>query len=271
LLYRQIFSDNDDEFDAVWGIAECFHSLGEISLAIEWYKKYLEFEPDEPETMHMLAALGEGVPPTRASNAYLIAHFDRFAEDFDKHLIEELNYRVPDLICAAFQSDYVKFNQEPVVLDAGCGTGLCGELLSPHVERIDGVDLSNEMLKYAQRRGCYNTLFEDELGRFLSQTNCRYDSVISGDAICYFGDLKILFNCTARVLKENGIFIFSVENCASVSDFKLTQSGRYVHGQYYIRQVAAGAGFNVVSRTSDDLRTEYGEPVLGDLWILAKL
>ena len=103
MLYRQIFSDNANEFDAVWGVAECFHSLGEINLAIEWYKKYLEFEPNEPEAMHMLSALGENIPPRRASNAYLIAHFNRFAQDFDKHLTETLNYRVPDLIYTAFR------------------------------------------------------------------------------------------------------------------------------------------------------------------------
>jgi len=271
MLYRQIFSDNANEFDAVWGVAECFHSLGEINLAIEWYKKYLEFEPNEPEAMHMLSALGENIPPTRASNAYLIAHFNRFAQDFDKHLTETLNYRVPDLICTAFRSHYVKFDQKPVVLDAGCGTGLCGQLLGPYVKQLDGVDISNKMLKYARRRKCYHTLFEDELTHFLSQTKCLYDSVISADTICYFGDLKILFGRVVQVLKKGGIFIFSVENCNVESEFKLTESGRYVHGEGYIREIAEGVGLKELCKKRDDLRTEYGEFVIGDIWIFIKL
>ena len=32
------------------------------------------------------------------------------------------------------------------VLDAGCGTGLCGPLVAPYARRLVGVDLSEAML-----------------------------------------------------------------------------------------------------------------------------
>ena len=51
------------------------------------------------------------------------------AESFDAHLLENLDYRAPALIAEALKEQM----SEPVanldVLDAGCGTGLCGEFL----------------------------------------------------------------------------------------------------------------------------------------------
>ena len=41
-------------------------------------------------------------------------------------------------------------------LDLGCGTGLCGPLVKPRVERLDGVDLSGAMLDRARATGVYD-------------------------------------------------------------------------------------------------------------------
>ena len=50
------------------------------------------------------------------------------------------------------------------VLDAGCGTGLCGPLLAPYARRLVGVDLS---ARHARRRrsekGVYDELVKGEL------------------------------------------------------------------------------------------------------------
>jgi len=270
MLYRQIFAEDPDETDAVWGVAECFHSLGEISLAIEWYRKYLELEPDEPEALHMLAALGEGTAPSRASDDYVTAHFDRFAEDFDKQLLEELDYRAPDLLADTLETHAGPAKGKLAILDAGCGTGLCGPRLKPYAARLDGVDLSGEMLKYARRRKAYDKLFEEELGHHLSRARRRYDVILAADTVCYFGDLTKLFKSAARVLKSGGLFIFSVEAGDKDADFELTQSGRYTHGKSYIRKVAKKAGLKEAAVDTETLRTEYGEPVAGDIWVLSK-
>ena len=57
-VYQDIFEHDQKQPNAEWGIAECFHSLGQIGEAIAWYKRYLSYEPNEPEALHMLAALG---------------------------------------------------------------------------------------------------------------------------------------------------------------------------------------------------------------------
>ena len=65
------------------------------------------------------------------------------------------------------------------ILDAGCGTGLCGVLLKPLARSLTGVDLSASMLKKAKQRGIYDRLVEDEITRFLSEHVAAFDVVAS--------------------------------------------------------------------------------------------
>ena len=46
------------------------------------------------------------------------------------------------------------------VLDAGCGTGLCGPLLAPYARRLIGVDLSEGMLALAKEKHVYDALIK---------------------------------------------------------------------------------------------------------------
>lgn len=48
-------------------------------------------------------------------------------------------------------------------IDLGCGTGLMGPLLQPHVGCLAGVDLSAGMVDKARQRGCYQELAVGEL------------------------------------------------------------------------------------------------------------
>src|SRR5260370_26931297 len=105
----------------------------------------------------MLAALtGEDVP-ARASSGYVRTVFDRFAESFDEKL-HSLDYRARQLVSAAVAAAFGAGRGDLEVLDAGCGTGLCGPLLRPYARRLVGVDLSSAMLQRAGLRGCYDAL-----------------------------------------------------------------------------------------------------------------
>jgi len=269
-VYQDIFEHDQKQPNAVWGIAECFHSLGQIGEAIAWYKRYLSYEPNEPEALHMLAALGEGRAPLRASDDYVKAHFDRFAEDFDKQLLEELDYKAPDILVNTLQTQVGSPTGLLSILDAGCGTGLCGPKLKPYAARLDGVDISREMLSFSRKLEVYDNLFEEELTRHFETTEAQYDVVIAADTLCYFGDLALLFKLVGRILREKGIFLFSVEADEIGADFSLTQSGRYTHARNYITTVANSVNLRNISVRSETLRTEYGEAVIGDIWVLSK-
>ena len=44
------------------------------------------------------------------------------------------------------------------MLDLGCGTGLAGEAFRPHVDWLEGVDLSPGMIAQARKKTIYDRL-----------------------------------------------------------------------------------------------------------------
>lgn len=63
------------------------------------------------------------------------------------------------------------------ILDAGCGTGLCGPLLRPFASHLTGVDLSPRMVEKAHDRGSYDTLEVTELSAFMATLFMAYDVI----------------------------------------------------------------------------------------------
>jgi predicted TPR repeat methyltransferase len=245
--------------EAVWGCAEALHELGKASRALEQYRRYLALRPDSGPAQHMIAALG-GTPPTaRAPDAYITYVFDHYAADFDRDLVDELEYRGPELLRDALAAA-LPGARGLDVLDLGCGTGLSGVPLRPLARRLVGVDLSAEMLKRAEARRVYDTLVRAEMTAFLAERRGRFDLIAAADAFCYVGDLAPVFQAAVGALKPGGHLAFTVENRGGL-DWRLMDSGRYEHGAAWVRGAAREAGFEEVRGATGTLRLEYGEPV----------
>jgi len=218
----------------------------------------------------MLAALGDRPSPGRASDGYVTAYFDRFAEDFDHQLVDELDYQVPQLLYDAVAPCINDAGLQLDILDLGCGTGLSGSLFKRHANRLDGVDLSPVMLERARDRGMYDALVACEISNHLMGLTHRYDVLVAGDVLAYFGRLSALFRGVARASREGALFAFSVET-HHPTGYQLTPSGRYAHSLRYISRLAGAAGLREVSVCREQLRYEYGEPVMGDIWVFERL
>ncbi len=161
------------------------------------------------------------------------------------------------------------------ILDAGCGTGLCGPLLRPFAQRLDGVDLSPQMLNRAKETACYDQLAEAELTAFLNQRPARYDIVVAADTLCYFGDLETVFAAAAGALKPGGGFIFTVETAGDETDaegqaYRIIPQGRYAHTEAYLRRLARQAELQIETLQHGVLRQEMGRSVQGMIAILSK-
>jgi len=264
--YEKALVAEPESLDAIWGIAECYASLDERKKAAKWYQRYLDLEPNEPEAMHMLSAMGEGDAPNRASDGYVATLFDRFAPDFDKQLTGELDYQVPKILAATIRNQFPTAKNSLDILDLGCGTGLGGVAFKKLAKRIDGVDLSGEMLKRARKRRIYKTLKKADIITYMERARRQYDVVLGADVFVYFGALEDPFNGFSKVLKPGGYVVFSLEARKGVG-FKLTPSGRYAHGRRYVRDTAERAGLVEQAVNRETLRLEYGEPVHGDVWV----
>jgi predicted TPR repeat methyltransferase len=241
--------------------------MGDHEQAVQNLRDWVAEAPDDPEACHYLAAIGEGTAPERASDGYVKQVFDRFADSFDVQL-EKLDYQVPAMVCEALAACIDALPPEPVVLDAGCGTGLCGPLLralSPvSAGRLEGVDLSPRMLNRALGRKVYDALIEAELTAFLSGHPGRYHTIVSADVVIYFGELHPLMQAAAAALRPGGLLVFSVESHPDEgADYQLAIHGRYSHSAAYLKRVLAESGLALLQMDAKVLRTELLEPVHG--------
>jgi predicted TPR repeat methyltransferase len=244
--------------------------LGERDKAIEQLHAWKAIEPDNPEIDHHLAACGESAVPERASDNYVQHVFDGFAASFDKKL-QILGYRAPQLVTDALAAVAKPWPADAVILDAGCGTGLCGPLLRPFASRLDGVDLSAGMLDRARAAHPeYDALHQAELTAFLEARPASYDAIISADTLCYFGELAGFLSAARRSLRGPGVLIFSLEALMDdTQDHQLHIHGRYSHSKRYVLAQLAEQGFTLASFEQQVLRTELIEPVQG--WIVTAL
>jgi predicted TPR repeat methyltransferase len=244
-------------------IAHC--TLGDVDKAVEVFEEWLEEEPDSPIALHMLAACsGRDVPP-RASNAFVEETFDSFAASFDSKLAQ-LSYRAPALVAEMLADSDVEATKSLDVLDAGCGTGLCGPLIAPYARRLVGVDLSAPMIAQARARNVYDELFKRELTDYLGESTEAFDVIVSADTLVYFGPLDDVAAAAANALRPGGWLVFTVEELVGAGSgdagYAISPTGRYRHTREYLERVLADA--NLRSEiVPAELRLEAGDPVQG--------
>ena len=105
-------------------------------------------------------------------------------------------------------------NTDIRILDFGCGTGLSGEALhSLGFRQIEGLDLSAEMLKLAEKKSIYSRLLNDDLNTIV-KLNQKYDAIIAAGVISPGHANPETINLALSLLSADGIFIFSLNDHA---------------------------------------------------------
>jgi predicted TPR repeat methyltransferase len=85
------------------------------------------------------------------------------------------------------RSIFAHLYENLTILDAGCGTGLCGPVLRPFASHLIGIDISSGILEKARSRHCYDQLEKSELTVFLQAAHEVFDVVAACDTFNYFG------------------------------------------------------------------------------------
>ena len=201
-----------------------------------------------------------GRTPAGLPEPYVRALFDDYAPRFDRHLVEALDYRGPEVVLAALEraAPGRRFGR---ALDLGCGTGLMGRALSGRVGAIDGVDLSPAMVALAREAGCYASLTAGPLEDALSAGTDRYDLVTAADVFVYLGDLAPVLAAAARALTPGGVLAFTVQ--AHHDGFALGADMRFGHSESHLREALAAAGLGIALLEPASTRREAGHAVPG--------
>jgi predicted TPR repeat methyltransferase len=245
---------------AAWSLRGTLaRELGRREEAAAAYRQALAHGADRQLMAYYLAGVADdGATPAAPPRHYVEQLFDAYAQDFDVHLAGRLQYRAPQILVEGLKTPRWRS-----ALDLGCGTGLCGPLLRPRADRLEGVDLSAAMVERARESGFYDEVAQADIAEFLETTPRRYDLLVAADVFIYVGALERVFDGAARVLDAGGEFCFSLEAADEHEDFALRMSLRYAHSERYIRTLAADRGFELQATARHPLRIDQGQPVAG--------
>ena len=232
----------DPDFAAAnYNLASALQDLGRHQEALDGYRRCLDLDPANDSARHMVAAL-TGATTSAAPAAYVRDMFDGYAAGFERHLVDRLGYRAPELLREAVDRVLATAQQIPSlmgvgldageappagmpsagtssadvppfsrVLDMGCGSGLVGAAFRDLAGMLDGVDLAPRMLDLCRQRGIYDGLFESDVAAFLATGGAPYDLLLAADLFIYIGDLTAVFTAARARSQPGSLFAFSVE------------------------------------------------------------
>ena len=169
------------------------------------------------------------------------------ASEYDRKA-EECNWRGPEV---AFGLAYTFVRPGQSVLDIGIGTGLGSFLFHQAGLRVYGMDASAQMLN-----ACKQKQFAVDLRQHdLTVQPYPYETASLDHAVCmgvlhFFGDLRPVFQEVARIVRDDGVFVFIVEDRAP------GEQAQYVLGPEYTE---SGSSVTMYRHGTEDIRVLLGD------------
>ena len=237
---------------------------GELKAAVKSLEKAVDIKPDYGTAVHMLNSL-LGKTPKAPPKDYVEKLFNYYATNFDHSLVEKLSYNIPETLTKLIRKESP--DNLGSVLDLGCGTGLMGVELKPYCQYIEGIDLSQDMLRQAKKKTVYDKLSQNEIKDYLSANTFDFDYFVSTDVFIYVGDLTDIFRLIKSQNKSSGKLVFSTEHTEK-DGFFLRQSGRYSHSKSYIQALCKKFKYRLAHFSTCNLRKDKGVFLTGGLYIL---
>lgn len=263
--YNQAITLKPDYAEPHKNLGTLYQQLGRIEDAVASFNKAINLMPDFGEAKHLLAAL-TGSTTTTAPRDYVEELFDNYADEFDSSLVDKLEYRIPrimsKMILKESKSDFLGS-----IMDLGCGTGLFGIEIKQFCEYIEGIDLSEKMLRKAQEKNIYNKLIKQDIITYLSTESLNFNYFVSTDVFIYIGDLSNVFQLIKSRNKIGGKLAFSTEDYDG-DGFFLEKTGRYSHSKKYIEGLCEKYGYQLQYFENLPLRKDNDQYIRGGLYLL---
>jgi predicted TPR repeat methyltransferase len=267
--YQRAIQLDPDYFAAHNNLGVAFLAKQHSSFALHHFKEAQRLQPTNKAIGYAVQMLSENRQLSASPPEYITTLFDAYADHYEQHLLEGLDYQVPQLLFQAITKNNAITKKKMDILDLGCGTGLCGISFKPLAKTLTGVDLSPNMITIARQKKIYDDLAAEDLLLFLQQKNTSYDLIIAGDVFVYIGDLNPVFTAMTDALRTEGLIAFNTE-IASEEDFTMNQSGRFSHKKTYLDHLAATHNLAIIDYEQVITRQQNNEPVHGHIYVLKK-
>lgn len=256
-LYRFKFTlwRNPQRASAWYNSALCHFALEETALGIAALKHSLNLNPKNEAALFLLATVDNGKyaenhQPHTTPPEIVKSEFAARAETFEIDELGGFGYVGHFSIFETMLALLTGQENEGHWLDAGCGTGLLGELVRPLCQQLTGIDLSLEMLAKARTQKnshgvkIYDHLLEGDLrAHLLHQPSPLYRCILASNVAPIMGGLAPMIDGAARALHAGGWFVFNVlPSPAQEGYLLLPQEQRFAHSEDYLQQLAQKAG-----------------------------
>ena len=268
-LFRQVLELAPDWAPAWLALGDAELLCRRENQALAAWQRCLDLHPaDLLGAQPRLARLGAGDAGQALGHGYIAALFDEYADRFDAHLTETLQYRAPQMLADLLLARQPRFKR---VFDAGCGTGLMAAAIRPRADVIVGCDLSSAMVAQACHKGLYDGLScQDVVGALQAEPAASYDLVVAADVFVYIGDLLPVFAACHHGLERHGYLAFTTQSTTQ-ERVVIGEDLRAAHPEAYLRTCAYTAGFAVLTLDAVSVRQDRGQPVPGWLCLMQKV
>jgi len=135
--------------------------------------------------------------------------YDRIALVYDRKRKEKLIYNDYNEVPATLS--FLRNIKGKKILDLGCGSGIYTKILKRRGAIVRGIDISPKMIELA-KKNVKGVEFRVGTVYKLPYKSGTFDIVLASLVVHYFSNLNKAFKEIRRVLKKNGIFIFSSDN-----------------------------------------------------------
>ena len=123
---------------------------------------------------------------------------------------------VLNLLCWTVLSSFLDVQPGQHILDIACGNGLTSRKLAQLNATVAAFDFSTELIKLAEARPnpdsriTYHNIVATDESVLLALGSRSFDSALCNMALFDMADIEPLFHVLPKLLKPNGIFVFSL-------------------------------------------------------------
>ncbi len=143
--------------------------------------------------------------------------YDKWSKNYEHDLLHNLGYTAH--IIAADALAALLPDRQASIIDIGCGTGLVGQELVRHgFTTIDGIDISEDMLAYADAKAIYRNLVVGNMNNRTHLADETYDATICAGSFAPGHLGPDSYNEIVRLVKPGGPIVIFMNGTHFVND-----------------------------------------------------